>query len=380
MTFVAGGRVLTPGGVVRADLAIKDGRVSAIGAIGDPMEGPDVIDARGLLVVPGLVDIQINGGFGLDFTNNPATMWEVGARLPEYGVTTFLPTVITSPASTVAEAQRVMAEGPPDGYMGAVALGLHLEGPMLSPKQPGTHDTLYLREPEAVAIDTWSPATGVRMVTLAPELPGALDVIEALVERGIVVSIGHSDATYDEAVAGIRRGATVGTHLYNAMSALHHREPGLVGVLLDETDVAAEIIVDGIHSHPAAVRVAWQAKGPDRLVLISDAMAAMGMGNGRFVISSVDVFVDETGPRNASGVLAGSVLTLDEAVRNLAEFTGCSPAEAIGAATANPARVIGEVERGVLETGARADITILDENLNVLLTLVDGEVVYGGSA
>lgn len=380
VTIVAGGRVVTPDGVVRVDLTIVDGRVAAVEPPRLRRVADTVVDVEGLLVVPGLIDIQINGGFGLDFTNDPETIWEVGARLPRYGVTAFLPTVITSPASTVIEAQRVMTVGPPTGYTGAVPIGLHLEGPMLSPKQPGTHDTLHLRDPEAVVHDTWSPDTGVRMVTLAPELPGALDLIEALVESGVVVSIGHSDATYDEAVAGIRHGATVGTHLYNAMSAFRHREPGLVGALLDETEVATEIIVDGIHSHPAAVRVAWQAKGPDHLVLITDAMAAMGMGHGRFVISSVDVTVDEAGPRNADGVLAGSVLTMDEAVRNLAEFTGCSPAEAIGAASANPARVIGDPTRGVLEVGARADVTILDADLNAMLTLVAGDVVYDGSA
>ncbi len=380
VTIVVGGRVVTPDGIIRADLTIVDGRVAAVESPRSLRITDTVIDVDGQLMVPGFIDIQINGGFGLDFTNDPETIWEVGARLPQYGVTAFLPTVITSPASTVIEAQRVMTVGPPIGYTGAVPIGLHLEGPMLSPKQPGTHDTLHLRDPEAVAHDTWSPDTGVRMVTIAPELPGALDLIETLVESGVVVSIGHSDATYDEAVAGIRHGATVGTHLYNAMSPFRHREPGLVGALLDETEVATEIIVDGIHSHPAAVRVAWRAKGPDHLVLITDAMAAMGMGHGRFAISSVDVTVDETGPRNADGVLAGSVLTMDEAVRNLAEFTGCSPAEAIGAASANPARVIGDPTRGVLEVGARADVTILDADLNAMLTLVAGDVVYDGSA
>ncbi|MEN8114380.1 MAG: N-acetylglucosamine-6-phosphate deacetylase [Actinomycetota bacterium] len=373
------GRVLTPGGIAVADLVVNDGRITAIAPGAAAGDGATVIDAGDLLVVPGYIDIQINGGFGHDFTQNPETIWDVGARLPEYGVTAFFPTVITSPPETFVEAQRVMTDGPPEGYAGAVPIGLHLEGPMLSPKQPGTHDTLYLREPAEVATDTWGPETGVRMVTLAPELPGALDLITALAERGIVVSIGHSNATYDEAVAGFRAGATVGTHLYNAMSALHHREPGLVGALLAEPEVAAEIIVDGIHSHPKAVRIAWDAKGPDNLVLITDAMAAMGMGHGEFVISSINVFVDETGPRNASGVLAGSALTMDEAVRNLAEFAGCSAEEAIGAATANPAAAISDAERGVLEAGARADITLLDQGLGVVATMVGGAVVHGAS-
>jgi N-acetylglucosamine-6-phosphate deacetylase len=361
--------------VVVADLLIRNGRIAAIGEA-DSTESADVTRVDGLYVAPGYIDIQINGGFGHDFTLNPETIWDVGARLPEFGVTAFLPTVITSPPGTLTEAQRTMADGPPEGYAGAVPMGLHLEGPMLSPQQSGTHDTRFLREPAAVATDTWSPDTGVRMVTLAPELPGALDLIEALVGRGVVVSIGHSNATYGEAMAGLTSGATVGTHLYNAMSALHHREPGLVGALLSERGVAAEIIVDGIHSHPSAVRIAWNAKGPDKVVLITDAMAAMGMGHGTFVISSIDVYVDETGPRNANGVLAGSTLTMDEAVRNLVAFAGCSQAEAIGAATANPSAVIGDAERGVLEVGARADIAVLDSDLDVAFTLVGGRVVF----
>ncbi|MEN8115273.1 MAG: N-acetylglucosamine-6-phosphate deacetylase, partial [Actinomycetota bacterium] len=181
--LLRGGQVLTPDGFVAADLAIADGYVAAIEPHGQGSEDGVVLDIDGLLVVPGYIDIQINGGFGHDFTQSPATIWDVGARLPEYGVTAFFPTVITSPPETFVEAQRIMTDGPPEGYTGAIPMGLHLEGPMLSPKQPGTHDTLYLREPAAVATDTWSPETGVRMVTLAPELPGALDVITALAER-----------------------------------------------------------------------------------------------------------------------------------------------------------------------------------------------------
>lgn len=376
VTILSGAQVLTATGWDTTDLKIDSGTIAAIGRCDPPPVGATVIDVRGLRVAPGFVDLQINGGFGHDFTQDPGTIWDVGGRLAEFGVTAFLPTIITSPPSTVIEAQRVIAQGPPRGYRGATAIGLHVEGPMLSPEKPGTHDPRHLAEPAEVAIENWSPETGVRMVTLAPELPGALDVITALAGRGVTVSVGHSNATHDEAAAGFRCGATMATHLYNAMSPLDHRAPGLVGAILAESAVAAGVIVDGIHSHPAAVRVAWQAKGLDRFVLITDAMAAMGMGYGRFFIGSVDVCVDEAGPRNSDGVLAGSVLTMDTAVRNLMRFTACSPAAAITAAATSPAKAIGDASRGVLEVGRRADVVVLGPELEVELTLVGGYIAY----
>ncbi|MDJ0497490.1 MAG: N-acetylglucosamine-6-phosphate deacetylase [Acidimicrobiia bacterium] len=375
-TVLAGGQVLTPAGWVETDVTLSGGRIASVSSAGSRAVGSVIVEVGGLHVVPGLVDIQINGGFGHDFTQNPETIWDVGKRLPEHGVTAFLPTVITSPEEMITNAMGVMNEGPPGGYKGAIPIGLHLEGPLLSQIRSGTHDTRYLRSPTAVTTDAWSPEEGVRMVTLAPELPGALELIEALAEQGVVVSLGHSNATYDDALAGFQSGATVGTHLYNAMSALHHRDPGLVGALLAEREIVAEIIADGIHTHPAAVRIAWEAKKPDHLVLVTDAMAAMGMGRGRFVISSVDVLVDGTGPRNADGVLAGSALTMDQAIRNLIAFTDCSLGEAIATATANPARTIGDPGRGVLEEGARADITVLGPDLDVELTLVGGTITH----
>ncbi|MEN8040160.1 MAG: N-acetylglucosamine-6-phosphate deacetylase [Actinomycetota bacterium] len=372
---IQGGDVLTPDGLAAGELVMERGLISAIGSSDTVVDGV-FLDAAGLFVVPGFVDVQINGAFGHDFTQDPSSIWEVGERLPEHGVTSFLPTVITSPDTTISRAQDVLAEGPPDGYLGANPIGLHLEGPFLSPLQPGTHDKRYLREPGEVDTSTWTPDRGVRMVTLAPELPGALELIETLVGRGVVVSLGHSAASLEEAVAGFETGATVGTHLYNAMSGFQHRDPGLVGALFTEADVIAEIIVDGIHSHPSAVRVAWDAKGPDHLVLITDAMAAMGMGHGRFAISSVDVEVDETGPRNADGVLAGSALRMDEAVRNLQLFARCSLEEAIGAATSNPASAIGEPDVGVIRPGARADVVLLDADAEVVATFVGGRLAH----
>jgi len=372
---ISGGRVLTPGGVIRADLTVEGGLITAIGE-SDHTPTSRSIDATDLMVVPGFIDLQVNGGFGHDFTSDPETIWTVGARLPETGVTAFLPTIVTSPRSTIATARNVLASGPPKGYLGALPLGLHLEGPMLSPMQLGTHDPVDLEVPEPELIEDWSPEGQVRMVTLAPEVPGAYDIIETLSERGVVVSVGHSDASYAQAVEGFRRGASFGTHLFNAMAPFHHREPGLIGALLDEADIAVGIIVDGIHLHPAAVRLAWRAKRPDRLVLVTDAMAAMGLGQGSFDLGTIEVTVDETGPRNPAGDLAGSTLSLDQAIRNFVSVVNCSEVEGVEAASTNPAGVVDDPGRGTLQVRARADATLVDSDLRVKATLVAGEVVF----
>lgn len=375
MSVLVGAQVLTHTGWAQSDLVIDQGVVASLGAEAQ-VDDADIIDVSGMQVIPGMIDIQINGGFGYDFTSDPESIWEVGSRLPEHGVTAFLPTLITSPPEATAAAQKVMAAGPPTGYRGAVPIGLHIEGPMLSPHRRGTHDPELLREPADVQTDTWHPGDHVRMVTLAPELPGALDLITELVDRGVVVSLGHSDASCIRAAEGFGRGATVATHLFNAMSPFHHRDPGMVGAALEIPEVTADLIVDGIHSHPGAVRLAWAMKKPNHFVLITDAMAAMGMDHGTFTIGNVDVTLDDTGPRNPDGDLAGSNLTLDAAVRNLQEFTNCTQEEAIRAATANPARVLGDVERGQIEPGARADLVVAHQNLDIAMTFVGGEVAH----
>ncbi|GMQ93412.1 MAG: N-acetylglucosamine-6-phosphate deacetylase [Acidimicrobiia bacterium] len=378
VTIAAGGRVVTPGGIIRADLTIEDGKITEIGEPRSHHSGT-VVDVADLLVAPGFIDLQVNGGFGHDFTRAPETIWEVGARLPASGVTAFLPTIITSPLATIVRGREVVANGPPPGYLGAVPLGLHLEGPMISPQKPGAHDPAGLQAPGSELVDGWSPDGHVRMVTLAPELRGANALIEILSERGVVVSLGHSDASYDQAIEAISRGAGFGTHLYNAMPPFHHRTPGLVGALLSDPNMTVGIIVDGVHLHPGAVQMAWQAKKPDRLVLVSDAMAAMGMGYGTFDLGAVEVVVDETGPRNLAGDLAGSTLSYDQAFRNLIATIGCSVVEAIAVSSTNPAGVLRDPGRGKLEVGARGDVVAMDSDCNVKATLVAGRIAFAAA-
>ncbi|MEO5704759.1 MAG: amidohydrolase family protein [Candidatus Limnocylindrales bacterium] len=289
----------------------------------------------------GLIDLQVNGAGGFDLTSDPESVWRVGAVLPRFGVATFLPTLVSPSWAIVDRARAALAAGPPSGYDGADPLGWHVEGPFLAPTRAGAHDPATLRAPEIDAVVDWSPASGIRMVTLAPELPGALDVVRSLVSRGVVVSAGHSAATYDEAVAGFDAGIRSVTHLFNAMVRLDHREPGLAGAALADDRVTVGVIPDGLHVDPRMVALVRRLVGPDRLAVVSDAIAALGMPPGTYRLAGLDCIVDESSARLPSGGLAGSVIGIDRAVANLAAFAGISEAEAMLAATTVPARLLG---------------------------------------
>lgn len=378
--LIAGGRVLVERAWVDADVEVANGAISAVQRRSAERlaSTTELLEATGLLVAPGLIDLQINGAFGHDFTGNPESIWEVGAMLPRSGVTSFLPTIVSSPPDVAMRALEVLAAGPPKGYVGATPLGLHFEGPMLAPSRRGAHDERYLQTPSEDVIAGWSRDAGVRLVTLAPELPRAGEVIRELVANGVVVSAGHSDASFDQAVEAFAIGVTSGTHLFNAMSGFHHREPGLSGALLLETAPPSGLIVDGAHVYPGAVAAAWAARGADGLVLVTDAVAATGVHRGTtgLMLGGQSLSTDGSVIRNDTGRLAGSALTLDLAVRNLVAFTGAEPSAALVAASATPARVIGEPDRGDIRVGAAADLVILDDALEVVATIVGGRMAF----
>lgn len=354
----AGGRAL-PLGTAEGRITTVDDRAAAV-------------DATGLIVAPGYIDLQANGGYGHDFTAAPDTIWDVAARLPETGVTAFLPTIITAAPGAI-EAARTAISNRPAGFLGAEPLGLHLEGPMISRARSGTHPTAHLID-RASARD-WSRSGGVVMVTLAPELPGAIETIATLVERGVVVSLGHSDATAEQASAAADAGSTFGTHIFNAMSSITGREPGLAGFLLSDPRMRFGLINDAVHLDPRVVTMTW-ALAPDRVVLVTDTTAAMGIGDGTYQLGDIVVTVEGSRTRNQRGGLAGSVLSMDRAVRNLVEITGCTPAQAIAAAAAQPAAALGRGNRGTLDRGARADLVLLDAGLDVAATIVGGRLAY----
>jgi N-acetylglucosamine-6-phosphate deacetylase len=326
-------------------------------------------DATGLVMLPGLIDIQTNGGIGHDFTQDPASIWEVGTWLPSTGVTAFCPTIITAPPGAIAQAQDAIRSRP-EGYLGAEPLGLHIEGPHISVAKHGAHTVELLRAPQE-----WSESTdNISIVTIAPELPGALDLIEHLSASGVVVSIGHSAASAEAATAALDAGATLGTHLLNAMPPITAREPGIAGVLLTDPRAYFNVIVDDFHLAPETMRLMWSA-GRDRFVAITDAMAAAGMPDGTFTIADIDCTLTNGAVRNSIGGLAGSSLTLDQGLRNIMEVTGASLAAATASATKHPADVLKLPDRGRLTSGSVGDVVLLDD-LRVVATIIGGSVAF----
>jgi N-acetylglucosamine-6-phosphate deacetylase len=357
----------------RRDLALTGER------IGDaPAPGARAVDAEGLTAVPGFVDLQVNGAAGRDITSDPDAIWAVGEHLTRYGVTAFLPTIVTSPPDAIRAAQRALEDGPPAGYAGATVLGLHVEGPFLNRERRGVHDPTLLRAPDRTLAAEWRRDTGVRIVTLAPELPGALEVVADLVAKGVVVSAGHSDASYDQAVAGFDAGIRFVTHLFNGMARLHHRAPGLVGAALSDERVTIGIIPDGVHVDLAVVDLVWRLVGPARFAAVTDAVAALGDAEGGFRLGGAAAA--RTGDAATfEGRLAGGVVPLDAILRNLVEHCGIPAADAVRALTDTPRHLLGldDVDDGVtLAPGTRADLTLLTEDLHVAATIVRGRIAW----
>ena len=363
-----------PDGVV----LVENGIIAGVGPRGSVLRlsAAQVIDGRGLVLAPGMIDLQLNGAFGHDFTSDPAGIWTVAAGLPRYGVTAFLPTVITSPLEAPRAAMEALCQKPPAETLGALPLGLHLEGPFINPAKKGAHNPAYIRLPEPDSVRDWTLQNGVRLVTLAPELPGGLELAAQLLACGVVVSAGHSMATLEQARAAFDLGVRYGTHLFNAMPPLDHRAPGLAGALLEDSRMVAGLIADGIHVHPAMAALAWQAKGSRGLNLVTDAISALGMPPGQYHSGKQTIFVDGVSARLADGTLAGSILTLDQAVRNLMAFSGASLAEILPAVTSTPAWLLGLERKGRLAPGCDADLVLLSPAGQVYLTVVGGEVLY----
>jgi N-acetylglucosamine-6-phosphate deacetylase len=351
---------LVDGLLVKGDVEVLDGRIAAVG-----LSAPD---GHGI-AVPGFVDLQVNGFGGVDFLDADADGYRrAGEALLETGVTAYLPTLITSPEQqTLAAMHEVpISEARPR------ILGMHLEGPFLSPNRLGTHEASSRRDPDLALLDRLLDSGPVRMMTLAPELPGATQLIDRLLERNVAVSLGHTDATAEQANAAFDRGARSVTHLFNAMRPFLHRDPGIVGAALARDDIVVWLIVDGIHLAPETVRVVWRA-ARGRLALVTDAITGAGLAEGSYSLGNLDVRVHEGTVRGPDGVLAGSVLTMDEAVRNL-HALGVPFEDAVAAATSTPARVLGEPELGRIDIGLAADVVVLNDGLEIERVLAGGEV------
>src|SRR5579859_4017889 len=339
-----------------------------------------LVDFGDVVLVPGFVDIHIHGGAGLDAMRAlPSDLPRLGRFLTTHGVTGYFPTTVAAPLDATCAALERLADAI-EGWdrnhnlVHARPLGIHLEGPFLSHKRRGVHPPEYLIAPTLEIFDRlWHAARGhVRMLTMAPEISGAMEVIAEAARRSVCVSIGHSDAEMPVAQQAVKAGARHATHTFNAMRPLDHRDPGIVGEVLSDDRMTADLIADGIHVSPSVVKIFLQAKGADRAVLITDAISATGMPDGQYQLGPIQVDVKD-GKCTANGSLAGSVLTMDRAVRNVTQFSNWSLRDAVRAATLNPARAVDMAQDlGVLQPGARADFTVLSSKGEVMKTIVGG--------
>ena len=373
VTGLPGTGVLAPG-----YLAVSGGRIAEAGE-GPPPAHPD-LDLRTGVLVPGLVDLQVNGYYGVDLADCDPEGWAlVARRLPETGTTAFLPTFITAPVATLAATLRSAQKITGAVTVGARVLGVHLEGPFLSPARAGAHrrDWMVPPSPGAVAELLEAGHGLLRLVTLAPETDGALAAVAALTVAGVVVGVGHSDATAGQVAAAADAGARMVTHLFNAQRGLHHREPGVVGQALTDHRLTSGLVVDLCHVSAAACAIAFAA-APGRICLVTDASAAAGMPPGRYLLGGQPVELPPGGaaPVRPDGTLAGSALRMDRAVAN-AVAVGLGLAEAVAAASRVPADLIGRPDLGRLAPGAAADLAWLGDDLRTKATWVGGEQVYG---
>jgi N-acetylglucosamine-6-phosphate deacetylase len=361
--------VLTP-----VTVSVDDSLITAVEPYADPRA--EIALEEGTLTA-GLVDIQINGAFGVDFAAADEAGWdEVAAQLPSTGVTSFQPTLITAPLDqliagldTATEARDRQEDGP---Y--ARILGVHLEGPWLSPRRNGVHEAKYLTAPTPAAVDTLMSAVGfdiLTLLTLAPELTGALEAIKRLTGAGVPVSIGHTDATAAQVEAAADAGATLVTHIFNAQRGLAHREPGVPGAALSDERYRVGLIADLHHVAAEICTLVFRA-APGRVVLVTDAIAAAGMQPGSYLLAGIPVTLGEDGvPRNADGTIAGSALTLDQAVRNMIGI-GLPVVQVLEAASRVPADALGRTDLGRIAVGARADLVHWTEDFHPARTWVDG--------
>lgn len=350
---------LVDGKLVPGDVEVADGHVASVGL--------NSANGKGI-ASPGFVDLQVNGFAGVDFFSADSEGYRrAGESLLECGVTAYQPTFITSPEDELVAA---LAEVPANGAAPRI-LGAHLEGPFIAPERLGTHPAESRRDPDRALLERLLAAGHVSHVTLAPELPGAFELVDLLRERGVTVSCGHSNATAAEAREAFVRGAKTVTHIFNAMRPFAAREPGLAGAALVSADVVVQVILDGVHLADDTARLVWQAAG-GRVALVTDAIAAAHAGDGAYTLAGVDFEVEDGVARNADQVLAGSTVCMIDAVRNLVSL-GASVEDALAAATSVPARIAGRPELGTLAPGSAADIVVLDDSLEIVRVMVRGD-------
>ncbi len=354
-------RIVVPAGTIAGEVVVEEGRIASV----RPRAGKGPGDAA--WIVPGYIDTHVHGGGGAQCnTSDPDEIASVAAFHARHGTTALLATTVAAPVRELEAALRAVER--------AGVLGAHLEGPFISRAWPGAMDPDVFLDPDPVVLERLLAAGGVRMVTLAPELPGALALVRALARAGVVASLGHTDASYAQARAAVDAGARSVTHLFNAMRPLHHRAPGILGAALELDALSCELTCDGVHVDPAALRLAVRAKGVAGVRLVTDAIEAAGLPDGGYRLGSASVTVTEgRAVLTGTQTLAGSTLTMDAAVRGAARFLGVAVEEAVAMASVAPARLLGlESRKGSIAAGLDADLVLLDEDLRVLRTMIGG--------
>lgn len=347
------------------------------GVEGGPSSAPG-FDATSCVVLPGFIDLHIHGSAGHDTMDAvPESLPAISRFLAQHGVTGFTPTTMTAPHPPTLAAVQNVAATLAAPMPGPVILGVHLEGPYISPRFPGAQAKENIRRANLAEFGELLAAGPVKLITLAPEEPGAGALIDAALAAGVRVIIGHSAASYDQAIASFDRGVSQATHTFNAMTGLHHREPGVVGAVLTDERIFAQLIADTVHVHPAAMAVLARCKGPDRLLLITDAIRATGLPDGESELGGQPVFVRDGACRLADGTLAGSILTMDAALRYFLAATGWPLEKAWPITSRTPAAALGIADAfGTIAPGYRADLVVLDASLEVVATIVGGWIVY----
>lgn len=378
-TLLTGARIVTPTEVLEPGwLRVEDGRIAAIGSGTPPSEAGDRRDLHGHWVVPGFIDLHVHGGGGHDMASaDPAEISAAAAVHRGHGTTRMLASILTAPLSemlaALAAVRSVVEAGP---TASAHVIGSHMEGPFLSPARAGAHDPRHLLVPDSAVFDRFCEAAGgtLRVMTMAPELPGGVDLVRRAVAAGVVVALGHSDADHAAATAGFEAGAAMVTHLFNGMRPWHHREPGLAGAALARPGIICEVINDGIHLHDATAGIAFAAAGPERVALVTDAVAAAGAGDGTFRLGAAPVSVIDGAVRLSDAeTLAGSTLTMDVSLRRAVRELGLPMTIACRAASTTPARVLGIDDRvGSVATGQEADLVVLSDDLEVAAVMSGG--------
>ncbi len=363
-------------GLIKTDIAIEDGKIAAIGKL----DVEPIFETDGI-VLPGFIDEHIHGAGGSDaMDGTEEALQTISEYVAKEGTTGFLATTMTQSPENIGKALKNVKNVREKGeYKGAEVLGVHLEGPFISPKHVGAQPLEYVAKPAPETFDKYNELSGgnIKIVTLAPEVEGGLDLVKHLKNIGVVASIGHTGAKFSDVEAAVAAGASNVTHTYNAQTPLHHREAGVVGAAMLFDELNCEMICDTIHVSVPAIRIFVKNKPHDKFTLITDAMRAKGMPDGLSELGGQQVFVKNGEARLADGTLAGSVLKMNVAIKNLVEKVGVSLTEAVDFASANPAKNLGLYdERGSIEVGKRADFAVMDKDFNILCTVVGGKVVY----